>query len=77
VGEAGLDWKFYFYTKLMCVLSSDPQHAARELEECVQYLNNFINTIKPLNLAGGSILDVASRPRPVPWKVWRALRNRI
>jgi hypothetical protein len=53
VGEAGLDWKVYFYTKPMCVLSSGPQHAARELAECVQYLNNFINTIKLLNLVAG------------------------
>jgi FkbM family methyltransferase len=60
-GRAGLET--YFYTKPMCVLSSDPQHAAPELAECVQYLNNFINTIKLLNLAGGSmILDVASGP---------------
>jgi SAM-dependent methyltransferase len=63
VGEGRAGLEAYFYTKPMCVLSSDPQHAAPELAECVQYLSNFINAIKLLKLPGGSmILDVATGP---------------
>lgn len=60
VGDARKGLEAYIYSKPMSLLTPDPEHAVHALEESIQYLYNFVNTIKLLNLPGGStILDVA------------------